>query len=75
MRNRLILAIAASSLALPVFAADPIYQNWHALRGQAAPPVAAAVRLPTFKGPVTVLDGRSTCKGMHKISLIQFLFF
>lgn len=52
MRNRLILFIAASSLAQPAFAADPIYQNWHALRGQAAPPVVAAVRLPTFKGPV-----------------------
>lgn len=59
MRSRLFLFIAASSLAQPAFAADPIYQNWHALRGQAAPPVAAAVRLPTFKGPVTVVDGRT----------------
>ncbi|WP_137137284.1 thermonuclease family protein [Rhizobium sp. FKY42] len=73
MKTRFIIMIGVSAFALPAFAADPVYHDWNAFRGQAAPPVTAAVRLPTFKGPVTVLDGRTLWFGTlgngHKVRL------
>lgn len=64
MKNLSVALVASVVLTHPAIAADPIYQGWHSFRGQPTPPaVATPVRLPTFKGPVTVLDGRTLWYG------------